>query len=76
MIVMARSSPNRTCRRASHQPATTNQTTLAIVEPAPALSRRTTTRPKGQSVYPASRKAGTASGMVTINRRASTPATT
>ncbi len=73
-MVIACATAVTTCVRASHQPASTTQTTLSTSAPAPALSLATTARPNGQSAYRAIRNDATPRGIVRISTQSTTPA--
>ena len=76
IIVTASAIAVTTCPIASHQPATTNHTTLPSVDPTPASGRRSRRWPKGHSANRAIRNDAIPHGMVTISTQQMTPAMT
>ena len=69
MIVTQSAIPARMCDRASHQPASTSQSTFASPEGSPAPGFDTRVRPNGHSEYEASRSEATPKGMVTTRTK-------
>ena len=76
MIVIVNRTAATRCPIASSQPTSTTQITFPISDGAPASGRRTTVRPNGHSMKPASLNACSPNGIVMIRTHITIPAST